>query len=124
MSFDIKTVDFLQQKLFRFACIEWENKASIMNSKGLKYTKCMEVPLFVVNLALLYAFLITVSHLLAWVTIANHEKTIEELKEILLTRNEQQKQESLNADTLKRDDVEKTSMQDSNVLKVGFLCFR
>ena len=95
-----------------------------MNSKGLKHTKCVEVPLLVVNLALLYAFLITVSHLLAWVTIANHEKTIEELKEILSTRNEEQKQESLNVETLKRDDVEKATLQDSNVLKVGFLCFR
>ena len=108
----------LCQKPFGFACIE-----PTMNSKGLKHTKCVEVPLFVVNLALLYAFLITVSHLLAWVTIANHEKTIEELKEILSTRNEEQKQESLNEETLKRDDVEKTTLQDSNVLKVGFLCF-
>lgn len=94
-----------------------------MKSKELKYTKCMEVPLFVVNLALLYAFLITVSHLLAWVTIANHEKTIEELKEILLTRNEEKQTQSSNEENLKREVIENSSVQASNVLKVGFICF-
>jgi trans-2-enoyl-CoA reductase len=97
-----------------------------MSSKGAKYTtKCIEVPVFVLNIALLYAFLITVSHLLAWVTIARHEGTIEELKEILLRRIENEEKQPLTSDqTLRGDDGENTVVQESDVLKVCFLCFR
>ncbi|CAB4022765.1 Hypothetical predicted protein [Paramuricea clavata] len=91
-----------------------------MSSKGAKYTtKCIEVPVFVLNIALLYAFLITVSHLLAWVTIARHERTIEELKEILLRRIENEEKQPLTSDqTLRGDDGENTVVQESDVLKL------
>ena len=115
-----------QQHQLCFACVEWKIETSTMSSKGAKYTtKCIEVPVFVLNIALLYAFLITVSHLLAWVTIARHEGTIEELKEILLRRIENEEKQPLTSDqTLRGDDGENTVVQESDVLKVCFLCFR
>ena len=92
-----------------------------MTSKGTKYTKCIEVPLFVLNIALLYAFLITVSHLLAWLTIARHERTIEDLKEILVKINEKEDKEPLPSQAPRGDDGEDTTLQGSDVLKVCFL---
>jgi hypothetical protein len=94
-----------------------------MTSKGTKYTKCIEVPLFVLNIALLYAFLITVSHLLAWLTIARHERTIEDLKEILVKINEKEDKEPLPSKAPRGDDGEDITLQGSDVLKVCFLSF-
>jgi hypothetical protein len=88
-----------------------------MGYKGAKYTKCIEVPLFVLNIALLYAFLLTVSHLLAWLTIARHEQTIEGLKEILKEINEKEK-EHWPSGAQRGDDEEDTALEGSNMLKV------
>ena len=94
-----------------------------MSSKETKRTKGIELPLFIINIVLLYAFLITVSHLLAWVTIARHERSIQELKEILENRHGNHEQEPLTSEGLRGDngDIEDTTVQQgSDILKVRF----
>ena len=51
-----------------------------MNSKGSRY---IVLPVYVVNIGLLYAFLLTSGLLLAWITIYRHEECINELKQML-----------------------------------------
>lgn len=87
-----------------------------MNSKT---AKCILVPTFVLNIGLLYAFLLTISHLLAWVTIARHEKTIEELKEIM-SKHLQQEKQPLNSQRARDDDDEYMEHKrvNSDVMKV------
>ena len=89
-----------------------------MNCKEAKRTKCIDVPLFVVNIALLYAFLLTVSHLLAWLTIANHERTIEDLKEILAEIHKKEKERFL-SETQQAHDEQDFALQSGNTLKVS-----
>ena len=88
-----------------------------MKCKEAKRTKSIDVPLFVVNIALLYAFLLTVSHLLAWLTIANHERTIEDLKEILVEIHKKEK-EHLPSETQQAHDEQDIELQSGNTLKV------
>ena len=51
-----------------------------MNSKESRY---IVLPVYVVNIGLLYAFLLTSGLLLAWITIYRHEECINELKQML-----------------------------------------
>ena len=88
-------------------------------------TKRIEVPLFVLNLGLLYAFLLAVSHILAWVciarqedTIVRHEKTIEELREMMVEMSVEQGKVPLTAMGMKGDDGKDDD--DSEVIKVCF----
>lgn len=77
------------------------DKLDVMGSKGARY---IVLPVYVVNIALLYAFLLTSGIILAWVTIYRHEKCIKELRQML---NEKQtdKQEHLSTAMDASDDL-------------------
>ena len=51
-----------------------------MGSKGARY---IVLPAYVVNISLLYALLLTIGLMLAWVTIHRHEESITELRRML-----------------------------------------
>ena len=55
------------------------DKLAVMGSKGVRY---ILLPVYVVNIGLLFAFLLTSGLILAWVTIYRHEECIKELREI------------------------------------------
>jgi hypothetical protein len=48
----------------------------------------VELPIYVVYIGLLYAFLLTSGLILAWVTIYRHEQSIAELRQMLNTQED------------------------------------
>ena len=48
----------------------------------------VEIPTYIVHIALLYALLLTSGLVLAWVTIYRHEQSIAELRQMLNAREE------------------------------------
>lgn len=68
--------------------------------------KYIALPVYVVNIGLLYAFLLTSGLVIAWVTIYRHEGSIKELKQMLNER-ESEKQKNLAAEMDVRGDLGK-----------------
>lgn len=56
-----------------------------------KDTKYVELPVYVINISLLYGVLLTSGLVLAWVTIYRHEQSIAELRLMLNTREVENK---------------------------------
>ena len=61
-------------------------KAMSKSNKGNE-AKYIVLPVYVVNIGLLYTFLLTSGLIIAWVTIYRHEGSIKELKQMLNERD-------------------------------------
>ena len=59
----------------------------------------IELPIYVVYIGLLYAFLLTSGLILAWVTIYRHEQSIAELRQMLNTQEDKPQHTSQAAET-------------------------
>ena len=77
-----------------------------MSSKGARY---VELPVYAVNIGLLYALLLTSGVVLAWATIYRHEQSIAELRQMLNKREVEGKHSSQavnNSSTVETNDSE------------------